>query len=418
MALRDTLTHLCAACAWWPFPVEILVADNGSTDDTWNVLQATQAQQHTVVMRMFRYQMAIDPLRCFIALCRVASGKYTTYLADDDRLFPERLSEIIRFMDQRSDIVAYYAPWQLQQHVDLPLDLLISQIDRFTNREFNRFAAIELFYSIIHYGMPEAAIFRANVLSDIAYLPDRWEYHFYILFRLLEEGTVYVDPVPFYGRDDGYPQTFGEFHKNGYAKVADNDSGYTALQFGVQFALATALKLLGSPYVPGDAQVGALERINQYYARVFRTVAYYHLNKIEPDYRAFFQFSRMSCTWQPCDTVFEIPVAELDQRYVMRAVLEAMIDRLADPEAGRLVFLKSEEPDMQHLLQQMRELRLSVKVDWLSEQEMLSIADNEYFYLIVTYRSDLKERLMDGGLPPGRIVLIPEWEAHWALQRT
>ncbi|HET8730091.1 MAG TPA: glycosyltransferase family 2 protein [Moraxellaceae bacterium] len=73
--------------------IEVVVVDNASTDGTWELIQATAAQDSRV--RVFRNDSNIGPVRNWLRCVREGTGTYGKILWSDDLLHPEFLAQAL-----------------------------------------------------------------------------------------------------------------------------------------------------------------------------------------------------------------------------------------------------------------------------------------------------------------------------------
>jgi len=109
---------------------EVLVVDNGSTDQTWDVLRAIEDPR----VRVTRW-INNNGMEAYPALLEMAEGEYVNFFADDDEMLPGGLARKIEVLDQAPSVgmvfstVRYMnqagedqgeAPWGRLAEEDLP----------------------------------------------------------------------------------------------------------------------------------------------------------------------------------------------------------------------------------------------------------------------------------------------------------
>ena len=85
--------------AQWPGRVEILIADNASTDETPEVIRELQA--HYPCVRHVRNAENIGPDRNYLVLFERAAGEYVWLFGDDDYLAEGALQEVLRELEEQ-----------------------------------------------------------------------------------------------------------------------------------------------------------------------------------------------------------------------------------------------------------------------------------------------------------------------------
>ncbi len=82
--------------------IEVIIVDNASTDDTWNVIQAYAKQDDRV--KAFRNESNVGPVRNWLRCVNEASGEYGKILWSDDLIAPTFLEKTVPFLTDRGDI--------------------------------------------------------------------------------------------------------------------------------------------------------------------------------------------------------------------------------------------------------------------------------------------------------------------------
>lgn len=93
-----------------PFPYEVIVSDNASTDNTSEIVGQFSA---TLPMRYVRSDVNIGAVGNYHYSRSLASGEFSLYLADDDMLEAAGVVHAISQMQANPDIGVLYAPWLL-----------------------------------------------------------------------------------------------------------------------------------------------------------------------------------------------------------------------------------------------------------------------------------------------------------------
>ncbi|MEW6206331.1 MAG: glycosyltransferase family 2 protein [Pseudomonadota bacterium] len=72
---------------------EVVIVDNASTDDTWNVCQAWAKRDSRI--RIFRNKENLGPVRNWQRCLDEATGEFCKFLFSDDKLMPDCLSKMV-----------------------------------------------------------------------------------------------------------------------------------------------------------------------------------------------------------------------------------------------------------------------------------------------------------------------------------
>ena len=82
--------------------IEVIIVDNASTDDTWNVIQAYAKKDNRI--KAFRNESNIGPVRNWLRCVDEASGEYGKILWSDDLIAPTFLEKTVPFLNDRNDV--------------------------------------------------------------------------------------------------------------------------------------------------------------------------------------------------------------------------------------------------------------------------------------------------------------------------
>ena len=193
--LTSLLESLLVQLDGFPYPYELVIADNASPDDTGAVVQRFADR---LPIRYIRHD---ENIGCFANVQFVmmqAAGRYVIYLSDDDCLLGEPVAATIARMEADPGIAVVFAPWKLfdlvaqqeqGQFYDVPQDL---RIERDHHAEL-------LDHVLRHHIFPEIHIARRDALQRL--MPRINEHAFYAFVHAadyLSLGAVLIQKMPFY----------------------------------------------------------------------------------------------------------------------------------------------------------------------------------------------------------------------------
>lgn len=95
--------------------IEVVVIDNASTDNTWNICKKYEKQDARV--RIFRNNENIGPVKNWICCSQKARGKFSKILFSDDLLDPDCISMMLRILED-SDISLVYCAARIGKSQD------------------------------------------------------------------------------------------------------------------------------------------------------------------------------------------------------------------------------------------------------------------------------------------------------------
>jgi glycosyltransferase involved in cell wall biosynthesis len=101
---RATMVHqgIDAALAQTLRPLEIVVADDASTDGTWQMLSELSGQDPTV--RAFRHEKNTGGVENWNFAIRQTGGDYIAWCSDDDRFLPDHLAASVKFLEAHPEV--------------------------------------------------------------------------------------------------------------------------------------------------------------------------------------------------------------------------------------------------------------------------------------------------------------------------
>ena len=193
--LASLLSSLVTQLEGFPYPFEIVISDNGSSDDTPQVVQRFL---DVLPIRSIRHEETIGCYPNVIFAMTQARGRYMMYLADDDCVLGDSLAEAVADMEADPAVVITYAPWMLYDLIDqkaqgqfyqVPHDL---RIERGGHAEF-------LGHVLRHHIFPEIYIARTEVMTRL--MPRVNDIAFYAFSQAadyLNQGAVLIRQKPFY----------------------------------------------------------------------------------------------------------------------------------------------------------------------------------------------------------------------------
>lgn len=93
-------------------PIECIVVDDGSTDDSKKVVEDLQRKNDSTFSIVYVYQNNSGPQAARNTGTKVSTGEYIQYLDSDDILYPDKISEQVRFLKQNKDCNGVFGDWE------------------------------------------------------------------------------------------------------------------------------------------------------------------------------------------------------------------------------------------------------------------------------------------------------------------
>ena len=97
-------------------PVECVIVDDGSTDDSKKVVENLQKKNDSTFSIVYLFQNNSGPQAARNTGTKAATGEYIQYLDSDDILYPDKLSEQVRFLKQNKDCDGVFGDWEAGTH--------------------------------------------------------------------------------------------------------------------------------------------------------------------------------------------------------------------------------------------------------------------------------------------------------------
>lgn len=177
-------------------PFEVVVSDNASEDHTQEVLRRRAEKMH--YLKTVRQKCMVPSNENAVNSFRSASGRFITYLADDDSLIVEAVLDCVTRMVTDGGLSAIYADWVAYD------DAQGSELHR--NFRFSESASFGpedplglVDFVLRHMIFPEIGIYRRDALLKSDCFISRSIYaHLHWMYRLSRTGTIAFELTPFY----------------------------------------------------------------------------------------------------------------------------------------------------------------------------------------------------------------------------
>ena len=191
-------------------PFEIVVSDNGSTDNTPAVIETHRRRNPFIHAYRLPENRGVWPN--WLNAMSKAEGEFVVYLADDDSIIAENLLHHVERMERERDLVAIYTDWIAWD------DQRSTEIHRYfqgvkTSISFGPDDPLGLVNFVFDQMLsPEIGVFRRDALLRahsffVRSLPFQlW------MYRLSRLGRVAFDPLPFYREHRILQQRFQRTH--------------------------------------------------------------------------------------------------------------------------------------------------------------------------------------------------------------
>jgi hypothetical protein len=192
--LARELLEALDAPGFLPFSFEVVLVDNGSDAGSYD--DARRFAPRHYALRHVRLAATVPILDNVWGSLRRAGGEFCLYLADDDRLVPEAVTEIVETMRANPELLATFSAWQ---YLDLKTGGITRPGTTLDEVTFDAGSAAAPLAKLVERQLPpEVGIYRTIALAR-ALLPSRLFYWPFVLIeRLLMFGSVRLCAQPFY----------------------------------------------------------------------------------------------------------------------------------------------------------------------------------------------------------------------------
>jgi len=372
------------------FPFELLICDNHSTDNTQEVIAAWQARQPEI--RSVRQKANVGPEHNLASAYRLARGEFCIYLADDDRLIPDAVAEVVHYLEAHSNVAVVHSPWELYDDNEKQALRLLYQIPE--ERVFDKHAAIELFNFVLRNNVyPETCVYRTAALHRLHTVPFDIYSPFLILAHTLDYGDVAFLRRPFYRQLMRGVVPKPEEHLGVQWIVSRRDS-YAA---GYEYLAQKAFRHFGVPHVPGE-QVTALQKMVVAYS-VGQLANAVRLLLLTKNYRGAYEFLVRQQANGVCDAA---RAAEHRDFVRERAGIQSLIETFEGISVLDELVLYNID-DSEHVLDLVREQRPNLTLRALGPADLAKI-ERPHSKMAFVRSEDARAQLIGAGFLPGLVM--------------
>ncbi|MEJ0010454.1 MAG: glycosyltransferase family 2 protein [Alphaproteobacteria bacterium] len=238
---------------------EIVVVDHASTDDTPRVLQ--EAAKRWPNVRHHRQAHSVGIERQVTACLRMGRGKFTVYVADDDKIIPGKLVEYVHYLDAHPEASVLYTPWWAYD--DANGKILHGYFEVPHRATFRLTQPLELLNFVAsHMIWLESGIYRSDALHAVLIARADGPYQaFFTAYALLEKGEVVFEKEPYYLE---IAVTQPRFTRKVRMNEQINLSYLDPIRAGIEIMVERLLRRQGILQVPDDMRAKLHEMLLSY----------------------------------------------------------------------------------------------------------------------------------------------------------
>lgn len=233
---------------------EIVVVDHASPDDTQQVMQDILARYPNI--RYYRQTQQVGIERQLASALRMARGTFCVYVADDDKILPEKLVEYVRYLEAHPEVSAVYCPWwAYDDEKEKTIHGYFTVDQRTTFKATEALAMID--FMAKKQVWPESVIYRSAALHSIMVSRRDGPYQpFPMAYALLKKGNLVFETEPYYLE---VAITKPQFSSGPRMNVEINLSYLDNLRGSIEIMLARILFDLGVTKVPDTMRANVHE---------------------------------------------------------------------------------------------------------------------------------------------------------------
>ncbi len=241
--LNCMLADLAAGIGELGYSYELLIGDNGSQDDTADVVRGYEGQ---LAIRYFRRPENLGPFHNFSQLLAAARGKYFVYLADDDLLMTGVLGRYIAHLEANPGLGAVFAPWYIHDRVtgeDLELFYNVEQETRIEARDHRSLFA----WLVNGHVFPEIYVVKTSLARAVTVGANSYAFFYFVqISAMVDRAAVTFCSEPFYRQVSRY----FEDDSRSQTGIEEVKIGWDRYRGGLEYILAR----FASQLTPGELE--------------------------------------------------------------------------------------------------------------------------------------------------------------------
>ncbi|MBF0460526.1 MAG: glycosyltransferase family 2 protein [Magnetococcales bacterium] len=384
------------------FPIEIIVSNNASADDTEQV--ALTKGRRFPHFHYVRQPHTVDGDIHAASVLRLVRGQFFIWMGDDDLLIPEALLAEIAYLSQHETIVASHSSAQMWSTVTNTDCGQVYHIEE--PRLFDKTASLELFdFILLHKIFPEWGLYRTDPYLKVLLVPHPSRAYQPLIrtFQALEYGMLRLHGTPFYRVVvQAALKTHDLNQENeGLRQVTTYADQYRG---GIEIAAALALTQAGVTELAPAQRGSLLDKVNDFVVGRLSVAA--RIAQHRGRYIETAEFLQRWLLWAKTDFERRM-IREMEPPVLSGAVLQAVLELFAvSVEARQLVLCAVTNPaEIQARLGQMGpDVPLVIRT---LPDALAAVDRHECLY--VTDQETVRLALQAAGVAVGQIVVRPEW---------
>ena len=226
---------------------EIVVVDHASPDDTQEVMQGIMAKYPNI--RYYRQTQQVGIERQLASALRMARGTFCVYVADDDKILPDKLVQYVRYLEAHPEASATYCPWWAYDDLEEKIEHGYFEVKE--RQTFTKADPLAMFsFMTMNKVWPESVIYRSAALHSIMVSRRDGPYQaFPMAYALLKKGSIIFETEPYYLE---VARTKPQFNTGQRMNVEINLSYLDNLRASIEITYERILLDMGIVVIPED----------------------------------------------------------------------------------------------------------------------------------------------------------------------
>lgn len=382
---------------------EIVIVDHASTDHTPQVIADAEKRWNNI--RSYRQEHPVGIERQVVGCLRAARGKFTVYVADDDKIIPEKLVEYVRFLDENPSISAVFTPWYAYD--DAAEKILHGYFTVPQRTTFKASAPMDMLQFITsRLAFPEIGIYRSECLqAAFTGHPGAAYVSFALAYSLLRQGDVVFESEPFYLE---VAITKPQFKVTSRVNIDINVTHLDNIRAGAEIVAARMLMDMGHTKIPDKIRANMHELLLNYAHN--RLIVAFDRAMAKSAYLEASEYAQRVILWRG---LFRPDLTKLAQGIYALTGLQAAAQLFAGSSWLSQFYIHGfHKPD--DVINAIRKVLPDAPLEHAERGVILAHAEPEKVFVLVKTREQ-RAPFLDSALLPGHVVSLEDMAHQHAI---
>lgn len=387
----------------YDIPYEIVICDHCSPDNTSQVMEKLKDKYDNI--RLYRQERRIFIQQAIYAPMRLGKGKYTVYLADDDKMIISELVEQIKFMEENPSVVVAYSPWSTyddEQGKEIYKYFEVEKIEIFDKSQ-----ALDLLnYVTSKCIYTEMAVYRSDMLHKTLISFENSSLNaFQLSYELLKLGKVAFLPNQFYYEVEVVKK---QFSQNLRMNVDNMLKGLDAARAGLEITAHRILSDQGNVMIPDSMRNNMHEIILNYLHN--RLMVAYNRFIAGGKYMLASECLQRIKLWRG---VYKDDLQKISDETYLLAGLQAIITQYRGMSWLKYFYLVGFK-DPETAIKAIKDYDDGVEPQAVDAETIINHAEQDNVMVVV--KTDIeKTQFSETEIPPGNVLSLQEWAEYFRI---